>query len=861
VGSYTVIGTVSDLNYKGSATNTMVIGQADGSVALSNLNATYDGTAKAVIATPTPSGLTVNLTYNGLGYAPTNAGSYTVIGTISDVNYKGSATNTLVIDKAEGSVLLGNLTPTYDGTGKSASATPTPLGLTVDLTYNGSAIAPTNAGSYTVIGTISDINYQGASTNTMVIGKATGSVLLGNLTPTYDGTGKSASATPTPTGLTVNLTYNGSAIAPTNAGSYTVIGTISDVNYQGASTNTMVIGKAAGSVLLGNLTPTYDGTAKVASATPTPLGLTVDLTYNGSAIAPTNAGSYTVIGTIGDNNYQGSATNTMVIGKATGSIVLGNLNPTYDGTAKVASATPTPSSLAVDLTYNGNANAPTNVGSYTVIGTISDINYQGSATNTMVIGKGTATVILANLNAVYDGNPKAATASTVPAGLTVDLTYDGNPAAPTAIGSYTVVGTVNDFNYQGSATNTLVIARIVTTVTLDSLSNPSLYGAPAKFTATVSPSGATGTITFKDGATALGTVALSGDTSVLSTSTLSGGSHAITALYNGDTSHDTNISSVLTQVVKTRTNMDITYAFFGMTNGNMHLCFTNASGLASVQGVILVNCTLSGTAYDLSGHILLPNPIGAISTSSRTLLPPNCTKVILVANKINARLLSGVTAAAWDSYGRVKTIDPIMTTLVITEGNQAQQSISGIYGTERYLQVINNTPGLRSLEVSMNGCQFRLDPLRNEQAVATNLGAAMIDGTNNVVTLTGHGETGASALILLTDMPADNQIGLTMMTGLKITPTANGTVVSWPDALSNWQLQSSERLTSGWSDVPNTPAIQDGRLTVTVEKGDKPQFFRLRKTVAITPTKTSVEFEPGTSETLPTLRNPQGIVW
>ena len=34
-------------------------------------------------------------------------------------------------------------------------------------------------------------------------------------------------------GLTVNLTYNGSTTAPTNAGSYTVIGTISDANYQG----------------------------------------------------------------------------------------------------------------------------------------------------------------------------------------------------------------------------------------------------------------------------------------------------------------------------------------------------------------------------------------------------------------------------------------------------------------------------------------------------------------------------------------------------------------------------------------------------------------------------------------------------
>jgi len=42
---------------------------------------------------------------------------------------------------------------------------------------------------------------------------------------------------PTPPGLTVNLAYNASANAPTNAGSYQVIGTISDIVYAGGATN------------------------------------------------------------------------------------------------------------------------------------------------------------------------------------------------------------------------------------------------------------------------------------------------------------------------------------------------------------------------------------------------------------------------------------------------------------------------------------------------------------------------------------------------------------------------------------------------------------------------------------------------
>jgi hypothetical protein len=72
----------------------------------------------------------------------------------------------------------------------------------------------------------------------------------------------------------------------------------------------------AGTVTLSNLVQTYDGAAKSASATTIPRGLVVNITYNGSANAPTNAGSYTVIGTINDANYQGSATNTLVINDA-----------------------------------------------------------------------------------------------------------------------------------------------------------------------------------------------------------------------------------------------------------------------------------------------------------------------------------------------------------------------------------------------------------------------------------------------------------------------------------------------------------------------------------------------------------------
>jgi hypothetical protein len=82
-------------------------------------------------------------------------------------------------------------------------------------------------------------------------------------------------------------------------------------------------------------------------------------------------------------------------------ISLGGLSQTYSGSAEAATATTTPGGLAVVLTYNGSANAPTNAGSYTVIGTINDVNYQGSATNPLVIAPVTLTVTADNKTKIY----------------------------------------------------------------------------------------------------------------------------------------------------------------------------------------------------------------------------------------------------------------------------------------------------------------------------------------------------------------------------------------------------------------------------------------------------------------------------
>ena len=77
----------------------------------------------------------------------------------------------------------------------------------------------------------------------------------------------------------------------------------------------------------------------------------------------------------------------------------------------------------------------------------------------------TANLSLGGLAQTYDGNPKSATVTTDPANLNTVVTYNGSTSLPTEGGSYDVVATINENSYSGSASGTLVIAKISQTIT------------------------------------------------------------------------------------------------------------------------------------------------------------------------------------------------------------------------------------------------------------------------------------------------------------------------------------------------------------------------------------------------------------
>jgi MBG domain-containing protein/trehalose utilization protein len=191
-------------------------------------------------------------------------------------------------------------------------------------------------------------------------------------------------------------------------------------------------------------------------------GLPVSLTpagecmVTGNTVTITGAGSCTITASQAGNadfNTAANVVRSFTIAKAPASLALGSLSQTYNGSSRIATATTSPAGLTgVSITYNGSATPPVNAGSYTVIASLTNDNYQAApVTGTLVIAKASATISVGG-EFVYDGTPKQAALSTTPAqldGITVSYSQNGLPvASPLNAGTYQALAHLENQNYQ-----------------------------------------------------------------------------------------------------------------------------------------------------------------------------------------------------------------------------------------------------------------------------------------------------------------------------------------------------------------------------------------------------------------------------
>jgi len=526
VGSYPIVPVLNDPagdlgNYNVASQNgTLTISEAGATVTLGSLQPVYDGTGKSVTVATSPAGLTVNVTYDGSAALPINVGSYQVVATIVDANYQGAVTNTMLITPATLTVSGITASKVYDGTN---TVTPNLAGAALvgvlgddGVTLNGAGVSGTfdneTAGTGKPV-QVAGLTLTGADAGNYVV---TQPVVFGSIT----------AATLTVSGITAgDKVYDANPTATLNVAAAALVGVIGDDEVTlstagaGGTFNTAAAGtgkpvQVAGLTLGGADAGNYVLTqpivlANITAKAVTPVIVASDKVYDGTTTATLS--SQSVTGTIGAEvvtlgvgaasfdtkniginktvtattltlggadagNYALSAASVIDLANITKaglsvtadnkSRAYGVVNPALTGTlAGVQGAD------NITATYTTAATQASPPGNYPIVPVLNDpagdlANYTMVSQNgTLTITKAAATLTLGSLQPVYDGTGKSVTMATSPAGLTVNVTYDGGAALPINVGSYQVVATIVDANYQGAVTNTMAITKATLTVT------------------------------------------------------------------------------------------------------------------------------------------------------------------------------------------------------------------------------------------------------------------------------------------------------------------------------------------------------------------------------------------------------------
>jgi hypothetical protein len=246
--------------------------------------------------------------------------------TISDI------TKTLTVNNSNAMITLLNLSQTYDGQPKPVSYSTTPPGLIASITYNSSATAPTNAGSYDVAASITSAGYSGSSNGTLTIAKATPIVTWTNPGDITYGTALSNVQLNATTSIPGSFIYSPASDTMLNAGSdQTLNATFTPTNtgnYNTASKSVIINVNKATPIFTNLSSPAINqGTASIV------LGGNIKSVY----LVPTGSVSITLNG----------VTLPASINAATG-----DFSSTFDTSALVSSASPYP----IAFSYNGDTN-------------------------------------------------------------------------------------------------------------------------------------------------------------------------------------------------------------------------------------------------------------------------------------------------------------------------------------------------------------------------------------------------------------------------------------------------------------------------------------------------------------------------
>ena len=392
----TITGVTGDVvSYSFTQNTTHLARTADITVLGKTIAVTQSDTAPPTVTTPTAASITSTSAL--LGGDVTSAGLL-VNGTVASITQRGivyapTATNANPTIGGTGVVQLN------DPSNTTGVFTDTVSGLQIGTGYSYVAFATSSVGtSYSPVATFSTLASVPPAVTTQPTSQAVNALSTVSFTA-------AASGTPAPTVQWYVNANNGAGFTPISGAasatlSFTATGDLTGDEYEAIFTNTagsittnavtLTVNLLNATVTLGSLAPTYDGMPEAATATTNATGTSsFTFTYNGSTTIPTAAGTYTVVGTLVNTNYQGSDTETLVIGQAPLMVVAANASgvegqppPTFTGTI-----TGIRNSDPITATYSTTPGAANEEGSYAIMPTLSDggtgklANYSIAITN------------------------------------------------------------------------------------------------------------------------------------------------------------------------------------------------------------------------------------------------------------------------------------------------------------------------------------------------------------------------------------------------------------------------------------------------------------------------------------------------
>jgi sugar lactone lactonase YvrE len=342
-----------------SGNGTLTVTKADQTITFAALPARTYRDADVELSATASSGLPVSFASSTPAVATVVAGSLHIVGagntTISasqsgDANWNPApdVPRSLTVNKATATVTLSGLNHIYDRTPRSATVATDPLGLTVTVTYAGSATAPLAAGEYAVAASVVEANWQGSASGTLIIAKADQTITFAPLPGRIYGNADFAPGATATSGLLVSYASSNPAVATLGAGGIHFAGAGSatitasqagDANWNAAPnvSQDLSVGPAPLTITATDRSKTYGQSVVFAGSEFSTVGLlpgdsvaTVSLTSSGAAAEASVAGSpYTITASAA----QGARLANYTIAYVNGALTIGRATPTILWTA------------------------------------------------------------------------------------------------------------------------------------------------------------------------------------------------------------------------------------------------------------------------------------------------------------------------------------------------------------------------------------------------------------------------------------------------------------------------------------------------------------------------------------------------